>query len=103
MRFVNDSCSVHASKDILSEPIGNEFVKPRSIKSSHVDWGKYKLLIERDSTSYRRDIEALGTDKTLSNLDSLISSMSNSCYTASKVNTIRTEPTAESGTQWAQI
>ena len=103
MRFVNDSCSVHASKDILSEPIGNEFVKPRSIKSSHVDWGKYKLLIERDSTSYRRDIEALGTEKTLSNLDSLISSMSNSCYTASKVNTIRTEPTAESGSNQNEL
>ena len=91
MYFSDDDFNVRASKDILSEPGSNEFVKPRNIKASQVDWEKYKSLIERDSESYAINVEALSTEKSLSNLDSLVSSLSNSCYTAAKVNTVRTE------------
>ena len=95
LNVLKDDCRTSASADIADESSYENVRKPKKIYANSVNWDRYNRLVESDLSSYENKVEKLNQTRSLSNLDTLVSAFSNSCYTAAKVNTKRDTNTAE--------
>ena len=91
LNTVKSEFSSVASADLLTERTSVERLKPKKIVTSNVDWDKFSSLVERDYPSYKLKVDVLNTDKSLANLDDLVSAFSDSVYRSATLDNSRVE------------
>ena len=72
----------HASNDILSEKTKLDTVMPKKTNPVLVNWVTYNRVIENDLDSYKQLFENVCTENNQKNLDTAVSSLSDSLYKA---------------------
>ena len=80
-----DFCNI-ASADLLTERTSVEQSKPKKIITSDVDWEKFSSLVGKDYHSYKHKADALKAEKSLDNLDDLVSVFWDSVYRSATIN-----------------